>query len=83
MGDDDAYDLEKCTRSQAEKMAWLIGMKATIDSDDSGHYEVPLTLDESLREKHPAVKDAYEQYQVLLKFAKADHYAQEENDNNT
>ena len=67
MGDEDAEN------------AWshLAGMKAIIESDDSGYYEVPLTLEESLREKHPALQDAYEQYQSILTLAKAEHYSRE------
>jgi len=78
MGDDDAYDLDKCSAKQAIAMAKLIGMNATIEADDSGYYEVPKTLDEALREKHPALMDAYEQYQSILTICKQDHYAKEE-----
>lgn len=33
----------------------------------SKHLERTLAFEQNLREKHPAVKNAYEQYQVLLK----------------
>jgi len=82
MGDEDALDiLGKVPKGAAMKK--LLEMTKVLEADRSGYYEVPPTLEESLRAKHPAVQDAYNQYQILLKFAKADHYAQEENDNNT
>lgn len=77
MGDDDALDiLGKMPKGEA--MRRLKEMADMIKADTTGYYEVPLTLEESLRAKHPALKDAYDQYQVLLKFAKADHYAKTE-----
>ena len=74
MGDEDAYDLGKCNIKQAQAMAKLIGMNAAIMTDDSGYYEVPLTLEESLRKKVPALKNAWDQYQIILRFAKEEHY---------
>jgi hypothetical protein len=48
--------------------AWakMMESKKAINSDLSGYY-LPQEEEHAIREKHPAVKEAWERYQVILK----------------
>ena len=54
----------------------LASIKKRMADSHSDYYFPPISLEEELREKHPSLKDAWEQYQTILKLAKAEYNAQ-------
>ncbi len=65
MGDDDSLTLH---RKGIAAMAKLMEQKAKLNLNNE--YYFPKSDEEVLREQHPALKDAWDKYQSILRLVK-------------